>query len=267
MKSVIFDPQLRVSHDFFLSMFIKRPTSGSKLNTQNKLTDILEQFDHCAKQFQFPMLDNGYVYLADTRLTAYAAGPNWGVSIETLGVSTRAAGLDGITNALYCFGNQLKERPGLTNNRFLYPVLDGPTGPLFAEDGYDRIRLEARDISIREAVVPLSTAPEYYETRGIMLIEPSDIYAFEMLRGLVPDFRDSLLATDEELQRQFPIALPPLIQLDEWRHPDLIAGEMPSECETFQQIAQVIARQNPTVYQPTKQPNTHWRNWPEGGTL
>jgi hypothetical protein len=33
--------------------------------------DILRQFDGAAQRFTFPMLDNGYVYPVDVRLTAF----------------------------------------------------------------------------------------------------------------------------------------------------------------------------------------------------
>ncbi|MDS0860972.1 hypothetical protein NUV25_25000 [Burkholderia pseudomultivorans] len=35
---------------------------------------ILSVLDDCCEQFSFPMLDNGYVYLAATRLSLYG-GP------------------------------------------------------------------------------------------------------------------------------------------------------------------------------------------------
>ncbi len=58
-----------------------------------------------------------------------------------------------------------------------------------------------------------------------------------------------------------------LLQLEEWFHPDVAVGQLPSENETFQQIAHVIELKDPTMYKPTYKPNTHWSHWPEGGTL
>lgn len=41
----------------------------------------------------------------------------------------------------------------------------------------------------------------------------------------------------------------------------------PSAYETWQQIAKVIAANDPSLYQPTLEPNSHWSNWPESGDI
>lgn len=41
----------------------------------------------------------------------------------------------------------------------------------------------------------------------------------------------------------------------------------PSSYETWHLIAKVIATGDTALYQPTLQPNTHWKNWPESGSL
>ena len=79
------------------------------------------------------MLDNGYVYLADVRLTAFANTDVWALIIETLGFSSRAGGVNGFSNTLYCFGNCLLEPPGLSNERYLFPISDSPSDPLLEE--------------------------------------------------------------------------------------------------------------------------------------
>ena len=57
-----------------------------------------------------------------------------------------------------------------------------------------------------------------------------------------------------------------ILQLEEWNHPDLVE-EIPSESETFQQLAKVLCTGNTDYYNPTQLPNTDWRNWLDGGTL
>ena len=47
---------------------------------------ILEQFDRAAKNFVFPMLDNGYVYPADLRLSIFRDPTQWLMIVEVLGV-------------------------------------------------------------------------------------------------------------------------------------------------------------------------------------
>ncbi|MDO7883849.1 hypothetical protein Q5H89_00635 [Hymenobacter sp. CA2-7] len=41
----------------------------------------------------------------------------------------------------------------------------------------------------------------------------------------------------------------------------------PSSYETWPQLAQVLATGDVSYYRPTLPPNTHWRNWPESGSL
>jgi hypothetical protein len=59
-----------------------------------------------------------------------------------------------------------------------------------------------------------------------------------------------------------------LLQLEEWHHPNVVdTAERPSGSETFVQLARVLETGAVSLYQPTAAPNTHWRHWPEGGTL
>ncbi|WP_129715643.1 hypothetical protein [Pedobacter sp. SYP-B3415] len=41
----------------------------------------------------------------------------------------------------------------------------------------------------------------------------------------------------------------------------------PGAYETWQLIAKVIVSGNPALYQPRLKPNTHWKNWPDSGSL
>lgn len=41
----------------------------------------------------------------------------------------------------------------------------------------------------------------------------------------------------------------------------------PSSYETWQLIAKVIATGDTTLYKPTLKPNTHWKNWPDSGSM
>ena len=41
----------------------------------------------------------------------------------------------------------------------------------------------------------------------------------------------------------------------------------PGSYETWRLIAKVIATGDPSVYKPVLAPNTHWKNWPDSGTM
>ncbi len=51
---------------------------------------ILAILDDCAEAFTFPMLDNGYIYLAATRLSLFRSETDWAMVIEVFGFSPRA---------------------------------------------------------------------------------------------------------------------------------------------------------------------------------
>jgi hypothetical protein len=52
--------------------------------------------------------------------------------------------------------------------------------------------------------------------------------------------------------------------LEDWHHDD---DRKPSENETFVMMGQAIRSGDPADYAPTLRGNTHWRNWPEAGSL
>lgn len=228
--------------------------------------EILEQLDRCATAYTFPTLDNAYVYPADTRLTLFRDAERWAMVIEVLGFNSHMGGTGGIDDALYCFGNCLRRPPGISPEDTLRPVEDGDSGPLFEEDGMT-VRRGATDLRIRGRLVAVPRDPEHYASRGIALESPPGLQGFELLRGLLPEHCDLLLATGEEIRARLPGDLPRLLRLDEWNHPDVSEGEMPGESPTFQALARVLETGDPKLYRPRRKPNTHWKNWPEGGIL
>lgn len=228
--------------------------------------EILRQLDACAEGCVFPMLDNGYVYPADVRLHAFRDDARWAIVIEALGQNPRAGHLDGISNCLHCYGNCLRRPPGTSNEDFLHVVEDGPDGPTFDEET-GSVREGVKDVRIRGHVVPLALDPVTLAAKGIALEDGPGVRAFELLRGLLPEHRDWLLATEEELRERVPPDLPRLLRLDEWHHPDVVAGEEPGESPMFRMIASVLVTGDAALYRPLRRPNTHWSHWPQGGTL
>ncbi len=268
-----------------------RAASGSSTD------DILSQLDQCATALRFPTLDNGYLYLADVRLSAYRDEKRWAVIIETLGHNARASGTQSFSNSLYCFGNCLKGKPGLDNDSWVYPMSDGPDGPLL--DEANSLNEGAKSLRIREAVVRINRETaflvgkkigrkfdiENWRAHALRQKEPvrknlldaaqrmaespvdADFAGRDLLRSLLPEYRAGLLATDGELEKHLKAKVPLVLRLDEWHHPDVSAGELPSNSEAFKMIAEVLATGDASRYKPTQEPNTHWSNWPMGGDL
>jgi len=213
------------------------------------------------------MLDNGYVYPADVRLSVFRNSSEWLIIIEALGAySPRTSGCDSFQNCLHVFGSN-ESLPGISNENFLFPIDSLEDDPLFADEYDWNIRPEARSLSVRGKTITFDSSEQALAKKGIVLIDPPEIDPPALLRSLLPEHRNLLLASEKELAERNPGRLPLWLRLDEWDHPDLAAGEMPSEKENFRMLAEAIATGNPGLYRPTSTPNTHWSNWPEGGTL
>jgi len=239
---------------------------------------ILSVLDGCCDSFTFPMLDNGYVYLAQTRLSLYRSVTDWAIVIEVFGFSPRSGLPD---TQIYTFASRLSNRDRreqyvnqeayqkyLANNpnndsRFVFPVDEGPWQD---EENCEFVAEGAREIVVRGRPLSLPVVDEYGR-HGIELEQPPRVQVFELCRYLADNSPDQVLATAEERRVSVLPQMSQLLKLGEWNHPSVVDGDRPSSSETFQQLAQVLSTGDIGLYQPIRPPNTHWRNWPEGGKL
>jgi len=239
---------------------------------------ILEVLDDCCESFRFPMLDNGYVYLADCRLSAFRSAEDWHLAIEVFGFSPRA-GIPDIN--IYHFGSKIvrQKRPEdfvtqeafdnyLRNNPnsetdFVYPIDEGD----WIDQDLGETVVSGKSVIVRGSAIPVPTREELEEI-GIELEDSSTVYIYEFCRALAAKHRTLILATEDELRKLVPDEMKLVLRLDEWSHPDVVnPDQKPSGNQTFQQIAAVLESGDVSMFQPTAEPNTHWSKWPEGGTL
>ncbi|RZJ52806.1 MAG: hypothetical protein EOO44_10660 [Flavobacterium sp.] len=231
-----------------------------------KSEDVLKQLDNCAQEFSFPMLDNGYISPAGTKLIAYRDEKRWVIIIEAIGFSYRGGGHNGISNCLHIFGNCLNYDPGMQNENFLYLTDDTNDCNTFDDEEF-YLNKNCTSFLLRNLSFPIIHNRDKYKQAGIILEDEEKINAFEFLRLLNELHYDKLIATEEEIRERIPVDIPLILEEREWFHPDLVNGELPSENETFIQISKILETGNTALYKPTHNPNTHWSNWPEGGTL
>lgn len=239
---------------------------------------ILSILDRCCDAFKFPMLDNGYIYLAATRLSLYRSRSDWAMVIEVFGFSPRAGLPD---TCIQTFASRLRDRDPPeryvnreayerylganphNDSRSVFPVNEGPwqdveNGEFLAED--------AREVVVRNQAIHLPIIDEYVQ-HGIELEQAPRVQVFELCRFLADIAREHVLGTPQEQRVSVFPEMEQILQLEEWHHPNLVEDERPSRSETFLQLAQVLATGDASIYRPTQPPNTHWRNWPEGGRL
>src|SRR5208337_1282662 len=150
------------------------------------------------------------------------------------------------------------------DSRFIFPIDEGDW-----QDNEDDflVAKDAGELVLRGQTLPIPSVDEYVQ-RGITLENPRRVQVFELCRFVADVARESVLATAQERRTSLSPDLVQILQLDEWHHPNVVdKDDRPSGSETFQQLAKVLATGNVALYQPSHIPNTHWRNWPEGGSL
>ena len=204
------------------------------LNSKN----ILFILDKCCERFTFPMLDNGYVYPAATRLSLYRSPQDWAIVIEVFGFSPRTGIPD---TQIYTFASQLQRKRQendfvtpqayeaylakneFNESEFILPIEEGdwldPDTPELLANG-------KHIVLVRGNAVQLPPLPAY-DANGIALQEPPHINVFEFCRYLAATARNSVLATADERRACVPPELEKIMQLEEWCHPDLLNNERP----------------------------------------
>ena len=238
--------------------------------------EILEILDTCAKEFTFPVLDNGYVYLAATRMSVFSNDSDWAIVIEVFGFSPRTGYPD---IQIYTFSSKLHERDTsesyisddayknylkynpFNESRFIFPV---ENNDWVDNDNQEYLNTLGKCL-LRGQEIPFPPIPSY-EQLGIKLEEDSPL-TFEFCRFLAEKYRNLVLCTDAEQRVSVLPDMDLLLKLDDWNHPDISNGALPSSSEDFTQIAKAIANNSFEEFQPSKKQNTHWSHWPLGGTL
>lgn len=239
--------------------------------------NILSVLDRCCDRYSFPMLDNGYFYLAATRLSLHRTAADWAMVFEVFGYSPRAgqpnlfietfASMLCNRDSSEAYVNDEAYQKYLANNpnnelRAVYPI-DGDDWI----DDQEGVANDARELVLRGQKLAIPSEDEYAE-RNITLEQPPHVKVYELCRFVADVARDSVLATAQERRLNVLPEMTQILQLEEWHHPDVKeTDDRPSGSETFQQLAQVLATGNFALYKPSRSPNTHWRNWPEGGSL
>lgn len=247
--------------------------------TKHAAAHILSVLDRCCDAYTFPMLDNGYVYLAATRLSLYRSDEDWAMVIEVFGFSPRL-GLPDIH--VSTFGSRLHERDAPQDYRsaeaYENYLAQHPHDDHQFFEPIDKGAWQDADNSELVAVTPatvvvrgraMTTPPrDAYAGYGIDLADPDRVEVFELCRYLAAVECDLVLATPVEQRVSVRPEMTTLLQLDDWHHPDVVDdAARPSGSETFQQLARVLETGDVGLYRPTAPTNTYWKNWPDGGTL
>jgi len=229
-------------------------------------TEILDQLDKAANDFIFPMLDNGYYYHGDQKMTLFGDRSRWAILIEVIQFDNHSYDIEGIENITAVFGNCLTSGNG---NDSFYRFAQNTNTETFLDDEDEGpfLNPDAKTIFIRNTEVQVVQDRQHYIAKGIDLEHDGRIRPWEFMRGLVPEYSSMFWVTREEISKSIPLDLPIIMTLSNWHHPDLALDEKPSNTQTFQQIADMLITGDSFLYNPSEEHNTHWSFWPEGGML
>src|SRR5690606_6139407 len=188
-------------------------------------TEILRILDQCCESYTFPMLDNGYVYPAASRLSTHHASDNWALVFELFGYSPRAGAPD---TTIITFAGKLRNRDtredyvseGAYQNyllhnphnefRSVWPIEDGAW-----IDSEEQETLSGAGVEFPLRGRTVRTPPvEAYDIHGIELSEPPRVMVFEFCRWLAGEHRDDVLATPEERRISLDPGLREVLVLD-----------------------------------------------------
>lgn len=229
--------------------------------------EILRQLDTEAESFVFPMLDNGYYYHGDQKLTIFRDEKRWAILIEILAYNNHEYGIEGIMTVGSVFGNCLI---GWNDNDCFkaFASDNGVETFLYDEANYiPYLNPNAKSINIRGQEIPVVTEYKHYRSKGIEFEHDGKITPWEFMRSLIPEYSNYFWWNKTEISTKIPSDLPVFMTLTNWHHPNLLMQEKPSDTQTFQQLADVIVSGDIKMYKTNESHNTHWTNWPEGGKL
>lgn len=114
---------------------------------------------------------------------------------------------------------------------------------------FDSVEIRGQHVSVDpDQVTPQPAVPE----KG-----------FALMVHLLAEYRSQLLTTEEEMARVVPADLPRILRLDNWHHPDVYMGELPSQNDSLCNVAEVLASGDAGRFRPSPSPNVDWRLWLE----
>jgi hypothetical protein len=218
--------------------------------------EILHKLDESAKNYNFPMLNNAYLYYARIRLSAYRSNSEWLIIFQELAFSE----MHGLINANSAYGNKID-----------VPTMDALTiastvsgKPIIDDQGNCLIDKYGFELNVRGKVIKMSPSEEDYQRAGISTqsSEPDCILILRLLAFLRPE---DFFMSDKELLDIWGrnnVGLEKFLQLEDWHHPNIAGDELPSQSQCFQSLARAIARDDRNLYYcPQEVFNTHWTNW------
>ncbi len=235
-----------------------------------KAQQILGLLDRHINRFAHPPPPNfdseKTVYaVGDARLTVFRNPQQWILAIEML---TTIKG-PFFFHELYLYGNCLSEQG------IVYPVKEPCTMEQFwDESGRWRVNRYHVHVKWNEQLYTFAPTPEEYSGMGIIFpperADTDDLEPWEMLWYVCEKLRPRLFYSEEELLQAIEkraertglsSQLKRFFQTTRWEHPEVYAGQVPSDTESFRVLAQMIETGDVLLWDRVDRSrfNSYWR--------
>ena len=201
----------------------------------------LRYLDERFKQFDIPSLSNQNIDFVSLRLSAYVSGAgDWIVAFNSI-VWWPAA--DGLMTLIELIGPGLSGRQGFDNDRHVR------AGTIETDDsGMNVVGATVR--GNRLSLQQLEITPDYDKH-----LEDG----FWTCVALLPDYRESLLATEAEITQFIPAEFRKVFETDQWEHPDF--NTPPSRTESFPKLAEALVSGDFRSLDQCARCNVNWSSW------
>ncbi len=234
---------------------------------------ILDDFDDCNVYKMWPILKDDILTISDSRIHLYASEDKWAVVFEVDGYAISSGHIE-VT--LYYFGDYFPFAK-VKGNNLNFEVLaitegdqmDNLTVELPNHGGFV-VRKDVASILVRGKEIPIERNLEVYRENRVPLAEfpkpyEEDLYEDSVVRLMTIQYPDVFHATETEIRSHLPKGIPKLMEIRDWHHIDYFEpeprnlGVRPSNCETFQMVADILVSKDTTRWQPTLPPNNYWK--------
>ncbi len=221
----------------------------------------LEDLNKHASEFNFPVLDNAYVEMAATRLTAFRSTGKWCIVFEVLGYSKNEGSF---VDDLYAYGSCLAKEGFISSTTVMspspdQPLIDPQTEAWIAD-------WEQWSIVVKGKCYKFAPQREEYLSQGINIpLEggPGTLNEGQVMRFFIhKESAHDLFMQEADLRSELRLGseMNILVQTEHWQHPDVAGGEKPSDVISIRSLLAALSSNSSADFQ-TGHSNTEWRQW------
>jgi hypothetical protein len=223
-------------------------------------------------------LEHGYCETAGSRIHLYADSTRWAIVFEKSGYQNRGGDaeieLDYFGNCYKSEMQQFKDQTYFSNANNIelisgkeYERVRNRRGVKM--DTFEFISPDAKEIRVRDKMVPIVHDTAAYAKAGLSLNTPDNLQHLISYGSIVRYLNETtpalIWATEKEIRKDLPADLPKLMVIDTFHFESIYdKHNLPSKNETFQLIAKILAKRDTSLWQPKLKPNNHWSNWTSG---